>query len=203
MQAPELPAATGQSLFIKRNTGRRCHWSNRSRALQSTSPDENCARRGGTTARRDPAGRCAAPDRAWRAAGLPPRAGPEPGDNQRPQVAWARGYGECGGEQRRPVTPATRFQAASISKPVAAAAALRLVAEGRLALDADVNEYLASWKLPANGAWQPRVTLRQLLSHSAGLTVHGFPGYERGEALRTLREVLDGQAPAKHLLRLA
>jgi CubicO group peptidase (beta-lactamase class C family) len=112
------------------------------------------------------------------------------------QVAWARGYGVRTAGTSAPVTPATRFQAASISKPIAAAAALRLVAEDRLELDADVNDYLTSWKVPANGRWQPRVTLRQLLCHSAGLTVHGFPGYARGDSIPTLRQVLDGHAPA-------
>jgi CubicO group peptidase (beta-lactamase class C family) len=112
------------------------------------------------------------------------------------RLAWARGYGVRARAGATPITPETRFQAASISKPVAAAAALRLVAEGRLALDADVNDYLTSWKVPANGAWQPRVTLRQLLCHGAGLTVHGFPGYTRGDAVPTLRQVLDGDGPA-------
>ena len=65
---------------------------------------------------------------------------------------------------------ATAFQACSISKPVTALAALRLVQAGRLGLDDDVNDRLTRWRLPANGAWQPRVTLRHLLSHSAGLT---------------------------------
>jgi CubicO group peptidase (beta-lactamase class C family) len=112
------------------------------------------------------------------------------------RLAWARGYGVRAIGAVAPITPETRFQAASISKPVAASAALRLVAEGRLALDADVNDYLTSWKVPANGAWQPRVTLRQLLCHGAGLTVHGFPGYTRGDAVPALRQVLDGHAPS-------
>jgi CubicO group peptidase (beta-lactamase class C family) len=112
------------------------------------------------------------------------------------QVAWARGYGVRALGADEPVTPETRFQAASISKPVAAAAALRLVAEGRLELDADINHKLVGWKIPANGPWQPRVTLRQLLSHSAGLTVHGFPGYGPGDPVPTLTQVLDGAPPA-------
>jgi CubicO group peptidase (beta-lactamase class C family) len=112
------------------------------------------------------------------------------------RLAWSRGYGIRELGATAPITTETRFQAASISKPVAATAALRLVAEDRLELDADVNDYLTSWKVPANGAWQPRVTLRQLVSHSAGLTVHGFPGYTRGDDVPTLLQVLDGQAPA-------
>lgn len=89
------------------------------------------------------------------------------------------------------VADGTLFQAASISKPVTAMAVLRLVAEGRLALDADVNRYLTSWHLPGREGAAP-VTIRHLLSHTGALTVSGFPGYERGDALPRLAEILDG-----------
>jgi CubicO group peptidase (beta-lactamase class C family) len=112
------------------------------------------------------------------------------------RIAWARGYGLQEAGRSRPIATRTLFQAGSISKPVAASAVLRLVQEGKLSLDADVNDYLRSWKVPANGAWQPRVTLRQLLSHSAGLTVHGFPGYPRDAKIPSLVQVLDGTSPA-------
>lgn len=59
-----------------------------------------------------------------------------------------------------------------------------------------MNEYLKSWKVPANGSWQPQITLRQLLTHSAGLTVHGFPGYLRTAKLPTVVEILNGESPA-------
>src|SRR5436190_3851745 len=93
------------------------------------------------------------------------------------RIEWARGFGVCEEGQTNPVTAATVFQAASISKPIFALAVMRLVEQGRLDLDEDVNRYLKSWKVPANNGWQPRITLRQILSHSAGVTVHGFPGY--------------------------
>jgi len=96
----------------------------------------------------------------------------------------------------RPVTTETMFQAASISKPVTAFAALRLAAAGTLDLDCDINEMLVTWKLPPVRGWAPRVTVRHLLSHSAGLTVHGFPGYRRGEPTPTVVQILDGVAPA-------
>jgi CubicO group peptidase (beta-lactamase class C family) len=111
-------------------------------------------------------------------------------------LEWARGYGVRETGQPGPVTPDTLFQVCSISKPVAALAALRLVQEGRIDLDENVNHYLTSWCIPANGDWQPRVTLRHLLSHGAGLTQHGFPGYNRRALLPTLRQVLDGEPPA-------
>src|SRR5579875_103428 len=115
------------------------------------------------------------------------------------EVAWARGFGLRDVARNLPVETDTRFQAASISKPVSALAALRLVEDGNLVLDADVNDYLRSWKVPPVDGWQPRITLRQLLSHSAGLTIHGFPGYRRGRPLPSVVEVLDGKHPANTL----
>ncbi len=105
-------------------------------------------------------------------------------------------YGVRAAGADSPVTPTTRFQACSISKPVTALAMLRLVEQGELDLDADINDRLVAWRVPPNGSWQPRVTLRQLASHSAGLTTHGFPGYPRDAPLPSLVEVLTGTAPA-------
>jgi CubicO group peptidase (beta-lactamase class C family) len=112
------------------------------------------------------------------------------------KIEWARGFGvqALGGH---PVTPETMFQAGSISKPLAAMAALRLVQEGKLSLDTDVNTYLTSWKLPSDpvAAGKP-ITLRELLTHTAGITVHGFPGYASNEPVPTLVQVLNGEKPA-------
>jgi CubicO group peptidase (beta-lactamase class C family) len=112
-------------------------------------------------------------------------------------VRWAEGYGLADVSNRAPVTPETLFQAGSISKPVAAAGVMKQVEAGKLAVDRDVNSYLRSWKLPGNELTKRRpVTLERILSHSAGLTVHGFPGYGPDEALPTLSQVLDGKPPA-------
>lgn len=109
------------------------------------------------------------------------------------RIVWAHGYGFVEAGSSQPVTPETRFQAASISKPVAAMAALKLVEEGKLSLDEDVNGKLKSWKIPENEfTREEKVTLRRLLSHSAGLTVHGFPGYDVDDKLPTIPQVLDG-----------
>lgn len=112
------------------------------------------------------------------------------------KVEWSRGFGVTrqGGE---PVTADTLFQAGSVSKPVAAMAALAVVQDGRLSLDTDVNKTLKSWRLPDSPltATTP-VTLRALLSHTAGTTVHGFAGYAAGEPVPTLPHVLSGAAPA-------
>ena len=114
------------------------------------------------------------------------------------QLDWAKGYGVRRAGEVDAVNESTLFQAASIAKPVAAAGALRLVAEGVLALDGDVNERLRSWTLPANGltAGNP-VTLRHLLSHSSGLTGGiGFFGYAEDAELPTLVQILAGEEPA-------
>lgn len=111
------------------------------------------------------------------------------------ELAWTSGHGvtHAGGPA---VTPRTIFQACSISKHVAAYGALRMVADGQLDLDEDVNAYLRSWRLPANSDWQPRVTLRQLLSHTAGLSYNWFPGYFPGTSLPTTPQTLAGAPPA-------
>ncbi len=112
-------------------------------------------------------------------------------------IEWARGYGVLQAGVAPPVTPQTLFQAASISKPVAAMAALRLVQAGQLDLDEDVNQKLRSWKVPENEhTRENKVTLRRLLSHSAGLTVHGFMGYAAHKDVPTLLQVLDGAGAA-------
>ena len=110
------------------------------------------------------------------------------------EIGWARGYGFADVESRRPVTGNTLFQAASISKPVAALAALQLVGEGRVDLDADVNTNLKSWRVPANELTaEVPVTLRGILTHRAGLGVWGFPGYGPDEAVPDAAGVLDGR----------
>lgn len=113
------------------------------------------------------------------------------------KVEWARGYGVLDAETREAVRISSLFQAASISKPVAAMAALKLVQDGKIDLNADVNASLQSWKLPDNEfTAQAKVTLKQLLSHTGGLTVHGFPGYAVPGPVPTLIMVLNGERPA-------
>ena len=113
------------------------------------------------------------------------------------RIVREQGYGSTDQNGKTPVTPATLFLAGSVSKSVAAVAALRLVEAGRLSLDEDVNTTLRTWKVPENEFTRDKkVTLRGILSHSAGLTVHGFPGYAVGEPVPTLVAVLDGVKPA-------
>ncbi|MGP0082602.1 MAG: serine hydrolase [Steroidobacteraceae bacterium] len=112
------------------------------------------------------------------------------------KLEWARGFGvsKIGGPA---VTPNTLFQAASISKPVTALGVLHLVQVGKLDLDVDVNQYLKTWKIPANSFTdQKAVTLRELLTHTAGMTVHGFLGYAGAASLPNMEQILDGLPPA-------
>ena len=113
------------------------------------------------------------------------------------KLEWARGYGIADAETKQPVTASTLFQAASISKPVSAMGALVLVEDGKLSLDGDINKYLKGWKVPANDyTAKAPVTLEGLLSHTAGLTVHGFPGYGAGATVPSVNQILDGASPA-------
>jgi CubicO group peptidase (beta-lactamase class C family) len=111
------------------------------------------------------------------------------------RIEWARGYGEAAAGEA-PVDADTIFQAASIGKTLTAMTVLALVDRGVLDLDRDVNEYLVSWRLPTTEIADGEiVTLDRILSHTAGLTVHGFGGYTPGEELPSLRQMLDGEAP--------
>jgi len=113
------------------------------------------------------------------------------------QIVWAKAYGVIETGSTTPVTPRTLFQAGSISKPVAATGALYLVEQGKLSLDEDVNQKLTTWKVPENEFTKnEKVTLRRLMSHSAGLTVHGFPGYDVDEPVPTLVQIFNGEKPA-------
>ncbi len=113
------------------------------------------------------------------------------------KIAWAKAYGVTDPGGKTSVTTQTLFQAGSISKPVVATAMLKMVEQGKLSLDEDVNLKLKEWKVPENEfTKEQKVTLRRLVSHTAGLTVHGFPGYDVDDTLPTVTQVLDGEKPA-------
>jgi CubicO group peptidase (beta-lactamase class C family) len=115
------------------------------------------------------------------------------------EVVYAAGFGVREAGTRDAVDADTLFSVGSISKVVAAATTLRLVAQGRIDLDRDVDDYLKSWRIPAApGIEHPKVTMRMLLSHTSGLGVHGFEDYLPGEPLPTLVQTLDGTPPAKN-----
>ena len=107
------------------------------------------------------------------------------------RIAFARAYGKN-------ATPDTLYQAASLSKFVAAIGAMRLVENGTLNLDEDVNETLTAWKVPGNAFdVTHKVTLRGLLSMTGGIGVPGFLGYDVGVPLPTLTQTLDGITAGK------
>lgn len=113
------------------------------------------------------------------------------------RIEWARAYGVLDAASQLPATPASLFQAGSISKSISALCALHPVEQSKLSLDSPANGQLSSWKIPDNHfIQQSPVTLRGLLNHSAGMNVHGFYGYAQGQPVPTLLQVLDGVAPA-------
>jgi CubicO group peptidase (beta-lactamase class C family) len=115
------------------------------------------------------------------------------------KLAWARGWGVRDTASCAPVTPETAFQAASISKVATAVLALRMVEQGKIGLDGNINDALHSWHLPEDHQLAPNgVSLRQLLSHTAGLGVHGFAGYLPDAPLPTPVQILDGVPPSNN-----
>ncbi|KAA3440055.1 serine hydrolase domain-containing protein [Rufibacter hautae] len=115
------------------------------------------------------------------------------------KIAWAKGYGLADTLKKTPVTTQTMFSAGSISKLVMAAAALRLVQDGKLALDAPINQYLTSWKIPENDFTRKTpITLRMLLSHTGGTTQSSYFGFTPDKKpMPTIVDILSGTAVAE------
>jgi CubicO group peptidase (beta-lactamase class C family) len=113
------------------------------------------------------------------------------------KIVWAKGYGWATVEENRKVTTETRFQAASISKSINSMGILKLVEMKKLDPEADINNYLTSWKFPYDSVSKnKKITVYNLLSHTAGLDIHGFPGYETTDTLPTVQQILNGVKPA-------
>ena len=113
------------------------------------------------------------------------------------QIEWAKGYGSTSNPENLEVSKQTVFQAASISKFVNAVALLKLKEQGSISFDEDINRLLTSWKFSydQNISEEP-ITLRHLLSHTAGLSTHGFEGYLNSKKLPTIVQTLSGEKPA-------
>jgi CubicO group peptidase (beta-lactamase class C family) len=114
-------------------------------------------------------------------------------------IEWSKAYGVADAQTHELVTPDLPFQGGAFSQAIAAAAALHLVEKGTLDLDADVAAYLRTWMFPppAPGS-KNKITLRQLLTHSAGLSGRVFEGYSAQESFPSLTQVLSGAKPAKN-----
>ncbi|WPP49660.1 serine hydrolase domain-containing protein [Catalinimonas niigatensis] len=113
------------------------------------------------------------------------------------QVEWAKGYGVTNVETKTKVNTETVFQAASMSKTVNAVALLKIADKQNISLDSNINSLLTSWKFPYNESINNEgITLRQLLSHTAGLSTHGFGGYKNSKDLPSIIEILEGVKPA-------
>jgi len=113
------------------------------------------------------------------------------------KIEWTRAYGWADSVEQRRVTTGTLFQAGSISKSLNGVGVLKLAQDKKLNLNTDINDYLNTWKFPYDSlSKDKKITLANLLSHTAGLSVHGFPGYERGDTIPSLVQVLNGEKPA-------
>jgi CubicO group peptidase (beta-lactamase class C family) len=89
------------------------------------------------------------------------------------------------------------FQVSSLSKWVSAFGIMKLVEDGRLDLDAPVNKILKRWQLPPGSFNNDEVTVRRLLSHTAGLTDGlGYSGFEAGRPVQSLEHSLTKAADA-------
>ena len=115
------------------------------------------------------------------------------------KIEWAKAYGWADSAEQRKATTETLFQACSVSKSLNAVGILKLAQEKKLDLYSDINNYLTSWKFPydENSAGK-KITTANLLSHTAGLSIHGFAGYPNGKNMPTVVQVLDGISPAKN-----
>ncbi len=115
------------------------------------------------------------------------------------KVEWAKGYGLADTLKKTPVTPQTMFSAGSISKLVMAAATFQLIQEQKIGLDEPVNQYLKSWKVPENDyTRQTPVTLRMLLSHTAGTSQTSYFGFTPDKKnLPSILDILSGQPNAE------
>jgi CubicO group peptidase (beta-lactamase class C family) len=120
----------------------------------------------------------------------------------RGRLAWAAGYGTADRATGEPVTPATRFQAASVSKPVTAWGVLRLVEQGRIDLDVPVVGHLRRWRPPPSPFRVDGITVRRQLSHTAGLSVHGYVGQTLDRPLPAIEASLADEGGASFPVEL-
>lgn len=108
------------------------------------------------------------------------------------EIVLQKGYGYADVEKEVKVDIKTGFNIGSISKTVAAWGIMKLVQEGKIDLDAPAEKYLTRWHLPESEFDSDGVTIRRMLSHTAGLSLHGYPGWSPKDTLPTIEESLNG-----------
>lgn len=114
------------------------------------------------------------------------------------KVIFSKSYGLSDIKENKNITSSTGFNIGSVSKIFTAIAIMKLVEEGKINLDAPVEKYLSRWKLPDSEFNKNKVTIRHLLSHTAGISVHGYPGFTNKSLLPTLEASLNGNnGPAR------
>jgi CubicO group peptidase (beta-lactamase class C family) len=109
------------------------------------------------------------------------------------EIVWRKAYGETKAGSGNKVTPETRFQAASISKSVTGLGVLKLVEDYQLDLDTDINQYLSSWKIQSPFLKEEKVTIRKLLTHTAGTNISGIMGYDKSDTIPGTTDILNGK----------
>lgn len=115
------------------------------------------------------------------------------------KIEWVKTYGYADIDAKRLANPKTLYQVASITKSVNALGIMKLVQEGKLSLTTDIRNYLKTWTFPDNEFSKGKlITLKNLLSHTAGLSVHGFIGYSVDDSLPKINEILNGERPANN-----
>ncbi|BDD05485.1 serine hydrolase domain-containing protein [Aureibacter tunicatorum] len=109
------------------------------------------------------------------------------------EIIWAKGYGLKYKANKEKVDKRTLFQAASISKPVTSVMAFKLIEQGKISLDENVNTKLKSWQVPENEfTTTEKVTPRRIMSHTSGLGTSGFQGYNKQDSIPSLVQILEG-----------
>lgn len=115
------------------------------------------------------------------------------------KIEWTKTYGYADIEMKRLANSKTLYQVASISKSVTGVGIMKLVQDGKLSQTNDIRNYLKTWTFPDNELSKNKlITLRNLLSHTAGLSVHGFIGYSVRDNLPTINQILNGERPANN-----
>lgn len=109
------------------------------------------------------------------------------------KVAWIQTIGYADLTSKKPVTSKTIFNVGSISKLVSAWGFMQLSEKGLVKLDEPADKYLTRWHFSESEFNQSKVTLKRLLSHTAGLSVHGYGGSDQGIRLLSLEESLNGK----------